>query len=320
MQSISEQIRLTGIIPVVKFDSADHAVPLAQTLMKNSLPAIEVTFRTAEAEAALQRISAAFPDMLLGAGTVLTIEQVDRAIAAGAKFIVSPGFNKTTAEYCIKKNIPIFPGCSTPSDIEQALELGLTDVKFFPAEQSGGAAMIKALSAPYPSVRFMPTGGISPHNIAQYLELPQVFACGGSWMVNNALMAAGKFDEIGQAVREAVRSTMGFMIKHVGINTENEEEAWREAKKMADLFLLPINEIPISLFVGTEFEFMKSPYYGKNGHIGIGVYSVDRVCAMLEKKGCRFRPETYKYNDKGEKTFAYLEDEIGGFAIHFVNR
>lgn len=203
MNTIFTQIKKTGIVPVVVLDRAKDALPLGEALYKGGLPCAEVTFRTSAAEEAIRIMSEHFPQMLIGAGTVLTTDMADRAVSAGARFIVSPGFNPVVVEHCIKQNIPIIPGCSTPSDIEAALEYGLEVVKFFPAEPAGGLNYIKAVSAPYSSVRFMPTGGINPQNVKDYLSFPAVLACGGSWMVKEQLILEEKFDEIERLVRNA---------------------------------------------------------------------------------------------------------------------
>ncbi len=204
MNEVLEKIHQTGIIPVVVIDDVKDAEPLAKALCDGGLPCAEVTFRTAAAEEAIRIMTQKFPDMFVGAGTVLTTEQVDRAIAAGAKFIVSPGSNPKVIAYCIEKNIPITPGVCTPSEVEQALEFGLDVVKFFPAEQAGGLAMIKAMAAPYTNVKFMPTGGISPSNVREYLAYNKILACGGSWMVKGDLVKAGDFDKITELTKEAV--------------------------------------------------------------------------------------------------------------------
>ena len=225
MNPILEEISLLGIVPVIALDNAEDALPLAKALYDGGLPCAEVTFRTAAAEEAIQIITKAYPDMLVGAGTVLTTEQVDRAVNAGAKFIVSPGFNPKVVSYCVSKNIPITPGCSSPSDIEQALELGLEVVKFFPAEASGGLAKIKAMAAPYTNMKFLPTGGINAKNLNSYLEFKKIIACGGSWMVSKDLLKARDFDGIQKLTREAVQLMLGFELKHIGINAGNETEA-----------------------------------------------------------------------------------------------
>ena len=204
INAVLTEISKLGIVPVVALDDAKDARFLAQALCDGGLPCAEVTFRTAAAEEAIQIMASDFPNMLIGAGTVLTTEQVDKAIAAGAKFIVSPGLNPTVVKYCIEKNIPVTPGCSSPSDIEIALELGLEVVKFFPAEAAGGLKMIKAMSAPYGNVKFMPTGGINAKNINSYLAFDKILACGGSWMVKGDMIKAGEFDKIEAMTKEAV--------------------------------------------------------------------------------------------------------------------
>ena len=201
MNKILKQIEETGIVPVVVLNDAKDAEPLAQALCDGGLPCAEVTFRTEES---IGIMTEKFPDMLIGAGTVLTTEQVDRAVAAGAEFIVSPGLNPKVVKYCVDKGILIIPGCANPSDVEQAIEYGLEAVKFFPAEQAGGLAYIKAIAAPYVSMKFMPTGGINPDNVKAYLAYDRILACGGSWMVKSGFINAGEFDKIKAMVEEAV--------------------------------------------------------------------------------------------------------------------
>ncbi len=203
MNQILERIQKTGIIPVVALEEVKDALPLAQALCDGGLPCAEVTFRTAAAEESIRLMSEQFPEMLIGAGTVLTTDQVDRAVAAGAKFIVSPGFNPKVVKHCVDKGVLITPGCSCPSDIEQALEFGLDVVKFFPAEPNGGLKMIKALAAPYNMVKFMPTGGINAANVRDYLAYDRIVACGGSWMVKGDMLKAGDFQKITALAKEA---------------------------------------------------------------------------------------------------------------------
>lgn len=205
MERIEEQLYKLGIVPVVVLHNAKDARPLAHALTKGGLSCAEVTFRTEAAEEAIRRMTAAYPEMLVGAGTVLTKEQVKRARGAGAGFIVSPGFDEEIVDYCLEKGIPVFPGCITPSELAQAVKRGLKVVKFFPSEQFGGTAAIKALAAPYTMVRFMPTGGVNQDNLKDYLSCDEVIACGGSWMVKGDLVKAGKFDEIKAMTEEAVK-------------------------------------------------------------------------------------------------------------------
>ncbi len=203
IDQIKSELHRIGIIPVVVIDNAEDAVPLAEALMKGGLPAAEVTFRTAAASDAIRKIKESFPEMLVGAGTVLTKEQVDSAANAGAEFLVSPGFNPDTVKYAISKGIPFTPGTQTPGEMEQAMALGLDFVKFFPAEPSGGIKMIKAVAAAYTNLSFMPTGGINSENVSEYLAYDRILACGGSWMVKKDLISSGNFAEIERLTREA---------------------------------------------------------------------------------------------------------------------
>lgn len=203
MNDMMKKLNKIGIVPVVVLDSAEDALPLAEQLMEGGLPCAEVTFRTAAAEESIRRMAKAFPDMILGAGTVLSCEQADRAMDAGAKFIVSPGFNPRVTEHVLKKGVPMTPGICTPTEIEAALQFDLDVLKFFPAEPSGGLKMIKALAAPYVGINFMPTGGINAENVRDYLKYDRIVACGGSWMVSGKLVKEGNFAEIGRLVREA---------------------------------------------------------------------------------------------------------------------
>ena len=196
MNELEEKFYETRVVPVVVLEDAEDAVPLAQALVEGGLLSAEVTFRTAAAEESIRRMTEAFPQMLVGAGTVLTKEQVDAAAAAGAKFIVSPGFDPEIVDYCLEKKIPVLPGCISPSEVAQAVKRGLTIAKFFPAEQAGGIAMIKAMAAPYVGLKFMPTGGINAGNLTEYLSCDKILCCGGSWMVKGDLVKAGNFGKI----------------------------------------------------------------------------------------------------------------------------
>ncbi|WP_076541848.1 bifunctional 4-hydroxy-2-oxoglutarate aldolase/2-dehydro-3-deoxy-phosphogluconate aldolase [Shewanella sp. UCD-KL21] len=203
MSTLNERLKQLKVIPVIAIKNADDAVKLSQVLVENGMPCAEITFRTPAAAQAIKNMRAAYPDMLIGAGTVLNSATVDAAIDAGVDFIVSPGFNPTTVKYCQQRGMAIIPGVNNPSLVEQAMEMGLDTVKFFPAEPSGGISMLKALTAVYP-VTIMPTGGVSPKNINDYLAVDAVVACGGTWMVPANLVDNQQWDEIGRLVREAV--------------------------------------------------------------------------------------------------------------------
>lgn len=203
MKTLEEQFYEYAVVPVVVLDDADDAAPLAEALIKGGLPCAEVTFRTEAAEESIRIMSEKYPEMLVGAGTVLTTEQVNRAVAAGAKFIVSPGFDPEIVDYCLEKKIPVFPGCISPSEVAQAVKRGLKVVKFFPAEQAGGLAMLKAMAAPYTMLKFMPTGGINTKNLKEYLGFSKILCCGGSWMVKGDMIKNKEFDKITEMTREA---------------------------------------------------------------------------------------------------------------------
>ncbi len=295
MNCVIEEISKIGIVPVIALDNAKDARPLAEALFKGGLPCAEVTFRTDAAEESIRIIANEFPQMMVGAGTVLTTEQVDRAVNAGAKFIVSPGLNPKVVKCCMDKNIPILPGTATPSDVEAAIELGLEVVKFFPAEQAGGIKMIKAMSAPYTKMKFMPTGGITADNLKEYLDFNKIVACGGSFMVKKDLVVAGKFDEIEALTKDAVNKMLGFEVRHVGINATEENEA-------------------------NGMEIVKNLYLGACGHIAIATNYMERAIYHLERQGVVFDENTAKRDDKGNLKAIYMKNEVGGFAIHLLQK
>jgi 2-dehydro-3-deoxyphosphogluconate aldolase / (4S)-4-hydroxy-2-oxoglutarate aldolase len=209
MEAITAHLRRLRIVPVIVINDAQHAVPLAGALADGGLPCAEITYRTAQASDALRRIAAERPDVLVGAGTVLTAKQAADARDAGARFIVAPGFSAAVVDYCVEHEIPVYPGVCTPTEIEMALARNLRVLKFFPAEPMGGLAFLKAIAAPYGDVDFMPTGGIGPSNLEAYLAFRRVVACGGSWMAPAEWIAAGQFDRIRDEVRGAVALTGG---------------------------------------------------------------------------------------------------------------
>ncbi len=320
MTELERKVYELGVIPVIKISDPDDAIPLAMALIDGGLPAAEITFRTSCAAEAIKKITDAFPEMLVLAGTVLNAAQVDAAVAAGAKMIVSPGLNPKTVSYCKSKNVPIIPGTANPSDIEQAIELGLDTVKFFPAEAVGGLKMLKAMSAPYGAMKFMPTGGINAENLLTYLQFDKILCCGGSFMVKDDLIRDKKWDEITELTRGAVRAMLGFEFAHVGINSENKEEALRAAKLLETMFGLPIRETSKSYFAGVPFEVMTAKGPGKNGHIGIKTNFVDRAMAYFKRQGFAIDESSITYADNGKPKFFYFKDEILGFAFHVVQK
>ena len=318
---IMKQVYNIGIIPVIKINDASKAVPLAKALIEGGLAAAEVTFRTDAAEDAIRAIANAYPDMLVGAGTVLTIEQAKRAMDAGAKFIVSPGFNPKVVKWCLDNGITPLPGCTTPSEIEGALELGLDVVKFFPAEQSGGLDKIKAMSAPYGGVKFMPTGGVTLDNVNTYLANNKIVACGGSFMVKENYIDNDQWDEIVKLTKQSVDTMLGLEIGHIGINSENEEEAKKTAEMLSMLLGKPLDKDTLkSVFVTSEFEVMKSKGPGRCGHIAVLTNNVERAIYHLGLRGVKFNEESATFNADGSRKFIYLAEEFGGFGIHLMQK
>ena len=320
MNQILEQIYKIGIIPVIAIDDPDKAVPLAKALVKGGLPAAEITFRTQAAEASIRAICKEAPEMLVGAGTVTTSEQLDCALAAGAKFIVSPGFNPDMVKYGLSKGALMLPGTATGGEMEQAMSMGLDAVKFFPAEQNGGIAKLKALAGPYRTLKWMPTGGINAKNLMDYLSFDQILACGGTWMVKKDMIENERWDEIIRLCREAVKTMLGIELAHVGVNCGSAEEAESLARAVSVLLGLDVRQTSKSWFAGSAVEYMNKPGPGVKGHIGFRTNSVKRAMYHLGRAGVVFDEDTLQYNDKGEPKFVYIKGDFGGFAIHLLNR
>jgi len=319
VNKILEKIGELGIIPVVKIEKPEDALLLGRALIDGGLPIAEITFRTSAAEESIKSLARELPTLLVGAGTVLTIEQVKKAVTAGAKFIVSPGFNPKVVDYCIENNIPITPGINNPTQIEMAIERGIEVVKCFPAEASGGLSLLKSMSAPYNNIKFIPTGGINQNNLCSYLSNNKVLACGGSWMVKPELISSGNFTEITRLTKEAISTMLGFEFAHLGINEENEDKALNSASLLSHLFYFPIKEGTSSIFAGPGFEVMKNQYLGKHGHIAIATNDIHRAIAYLKKKDISVLPETAKEKD-GKLKAIYVAQEVSGFAIHLLQK
>lgn len=317
-KNLTEQIREIGIVPVIKLNDASKAAPLAKALCEGGLPCAEVTFRTECAADSIRAMKAACPEMLVGAGTVLTTQQVDSAVKAGSSFIVSPGLNPDIVKYCVDRDIPVFPGCANPSDVEQAIKYGLKTVKFFPAEAMGGLKTINAMAPVYSQICFMPTGGINACNVCEYLKNDRIIACGGTWMVPADAIDRDDFEEIRRLTQEAVHTMLGFRLAHVGINCANPAEAQSVAQNFENIFGFTANENPGSIFSAGYIESLKNPYLGTNGHIAIAVNSVEHAKAYLMRKGVSFNEESAVYMEDGRIKAIYMEKEIGGFAIHLV--
>ena len=319
MNKTLEKIGELGIVPVVKIEKAEDALPLGKALMDGNLPIAEITFRTSAAEESIKSLTKELPTLLVGAGTVLTIEQVKKAVSAGAQFIVSPGFNPKVVDYCIENSIPITPGINNPTQIEMALERGIEIVKFFPAEASGGLPLLTSMSAPYSGIKFIPTGGINLNNLTSYLSNKKVHACGGSWMVKDNLISSGNFDEITRLTEEAVSTMLGFEFAHLGINEENQNKALNSANLLSHLFYFQIKEGTSSVFAGPAFEVTKNKYLGKHGHVAIATDDINRAIKYLKMKNISILPETKKEKE-GKLKAVYLDQEVSGFAIHLFQK
>ena len=316
---ILEKLSLAGLVPVIALNDADDAVPLCKALADGGLPVAEITFRTAAAEESIRRVHEQLPNVILCAGTVLTTEQAERAVKAGAAAIVSPGLNPEVVKWCIDHDVPVCPGTSNPSDIEVALSFGLKAVKVFPAEAIGGLKLIKSMAAPYVDMRFMPTGGINEQNMLDYLAFDKILCCGGSWMVPGDAVKAKDWARITEITRSAVDKMLGFELRHVGINSGSPEQAEKDAEQLAKLLNWPVKPGNSSVFAGTGFECMKAVGRGEKGHIAILTNSVKRAKWHLEQRGFAFDEDSAGYKN-GKLNAIYLKDDICGFAFHLLQK
>lgn len=315
-----DRISQIGIVPVVKITNIEDALPLAHALKDGGIDVAEITFRSEFAADAIALISKELPDMLIGAGTVLTVEQAQAAIHAGATFIITPGFNEAVVKWCVEHEIDVYPGVSTASEIEQALHYGLSDLKFFPAESSGGAKKLKDLGAPYQNIRFLPTGGINKTNMHEYLSLPNVSAIGGSFMLPNDLIDAKDWEGITALCKDAVKTMLDFSLIHIGINSENEETSLQTAAALCEMFNFTYYKKPKSNFAGKGFEVLHGKGRGEHGHIGIYTPYPQRAMYHLAKKGIAFIEDSITRNKKTKLVnFVYLDMELSGFGIHLIN-
>lgn len=308
-----------GIVPVVVIENADDAVATAQALLAGGVNVMEITLRTPAGLEAIRRVSQNCPEILVGAGTVLTLEQCQKAVENGAKFVVSPGLDDSIVEWCLANEILVTPGCVTPTEITRALSYKLSVLKFFPANVYGGLAALKALSGPFGGVKFIPTGGINADNMNEYLSSPFVHAVGGSWICEKADISSHNFERITQKTSEAVRLSLGFDLTHVGINLADEQSSMNVVEQFADLFGFSPKLGNSSNFAGDRIEVMKSMYLGKNGHLAISTTNIARAISFLNNKGVQVDINTAKF--KNDNMIAvYLRDEVGDFAIHLLQK
>ena len=314
-----EKLGQGGIVPVVVIENADKALGTADALQAGGIHAMEITLRTEAAFDAIKAVAGQRPDMLVGAGTVLDLEQAKRSIDAGAKFIVSPGFDEDVVRFCLKRDIPVIPGCATPTEIMHAWNMGCKVLKFFPANVYGGLSALKALAGPFGDVKFIPTGGVNTENIGQFINLQFVYAVGGSWVCPKADINAGNYERITELCKEAVKAVLGFEIAHVGINTQDAEASLKVASSLAGALGMELKAGGSSNFVGSGIEVMKAPYLGANGHIAMRANNLEIACAYFEQKGLEVDMGTAKYQNNILKA-VYLKDSFGGFAVHLLRK
>ena len=316
---ILNKLSAAGVVPVVVIENAKDAVPTAEAMLRGGIDVMEITFRTAAAPDAIRAVSENCPKMLVGAGTVITLEQCKQAVDCGASFIVSPGFNREVVAWCVEHDIAVTPGCVTPTEIMEAMELGLKVLKFFPANVYGGLGAMKALSGPFGGIKFIPTGGINAQNLAEYISAPFIHAVGGSWVCPKADISAGHFEKITQLCREARKAVLGFEVAHIGVNCPDAESSLSLCGSFSEAFGFETKLGNSSNFSTSAIEIMKSNYLGEKGHIAIRTNRMEAAICELAAKGFQIDPDTAKY--KGDRMIAvYLRQEFGGFAVHLLQK
>lgn len=315
-----ESIYRIGFIPVVALNDVKKAIGLAGALKNGGIPIIEVTYRTQQASDCIRAIRQKYPNIIVGAGTILTVSQAEEALRCGAMFIVSPGFDKTIVNYCLEQKVPIIPGVSNPSEIQQAVGLGLKVLKFFPAEPLGGTTAVNFMAAPFPGVKFLPAGGIVMSNLGEYLANPNVFACAGGFVARANMIEGEDWEGITKLCRQAIQEVLGFEFAHVGLNCEDTEKAKECAVFFVNSFMQNSKEGNSSIFIDERIELMKQPFYGTNGHLGFYTKNVERAIYYLEQEGYMIQEETIRYDTKGVMQSVYLRGEINGFAVHIVRK
>lgn len=320
MRDIAEHVKNAGLVPVVVIEDVKNAPKSAKALLAGGIDVMEITLRTPAGLDAIKSVKSDYPDMYVGAGTVLTLEQAKQAVANGAEFIVSPGLCEEVVRWCLENDIAIFPGCVTPSELTKAYELGLNTVKFFPANIYGGYKGLKALHGPFPMLTFIPTGGINADNLSGYADKSFIHAIGGGWLTDTKMIKEGNFAGITETVKQAVSKLLGFELAHVGINESHPESANDIAKIFSNAFGFACNEGNSSVFAGNGIEVCKENGRGRSGHIAIRTNNVERACYYLRKSGFKMDWDTAKENNEGEVIAVYLAEEISGFAVQLLQK
>ncbi|MBU3826235.1 MAG: bifunctional 4-hydroxy-2-oxoglutarate aldolase/2-dehydro-3-deoxy-phosphogluconate aldolase [Candidatus Anaerobiospirillum merdipullorum] len=319
-ENIFDKISEYGIVPLVTLDDANDAVPLAQALVKGGIPIAEVTFRTAAGGESIKRMAKEVPEIMVGAGTVHDIDHAKETVDNGGKFIITPGFNRKVVEWCVNHDVPVCPGTVVPSDLEDALDCGLRVVKFFPAGAYGGVNTLKALAGPYAQLKFVPTGGVNLDNMCDFLDLPNVAAVGGSFVPPSKLVKAKDWDGIAAECRRIMNLVFDFSVGHVGINAGTADNATNVSNALAAMFDVESRDAGSAYFVGDLAEVMKVPFVGSNGHICVDTRDLRRALALMARKGIKLDEKNVIRDAKGNIIAAYLEGEVGGFAVHLRQR
>ena len=315
---VLKRLAQSGVVPVVVLEDAKDAVPTAKAMLAGGIDVMEITFRTAAAADSIKAVAQECPDMVVGAGTVINLEQCKLAVECGAKFIVSPGYDEETVAWCCDNGIPVTPGCVTPTEIMMALKHGLKVLKFFPANVYGGLSAIKSLAGPFGGVKFIPTGGVNAQNLAEFISSPYIHAVGGSWICPKADIAAGNFDKITALCKEARKTLLGFEVAHIGINTPDADAAMDVCKAFNHAFDFNVKQGNSSNFASTGVEVMKTMFKGANGHIAIRTNKMIPAIAEMERRGYELDMDSVK--DKNNIKAVYFKNEIGGFAVHLLQK
>ena len=315
---VLKRLAQSGVVPVVVLEDAKDAVPTAKAMLAGGIDVMEITFRSAAAADSIKAVAQECPDMVVGAGTVINLEQCKLAVECGAKFIVSPGYDEETVAWCCDNGIPVTPGCVTPTEIMMALKHGLKVLKFFPANVYGGLSAIKSLAGPFGGVKFIPTGGVNAQNLAEFISSPYIHAVGGSWICPKADIAAGNFDKITALCKEARKTLRGFEVAHIGINTPDADASLDVCKAFNDAFDFNIKQGNSSNFASTGVEVMKTMFKGANGHIAIRTNKMIPAIAEMERRGYELDMDSVK--DKDNIKAVYFKNEIGGFAVHLLQK
>ena len=315
---VLKRMACAGIVPVVVLEDAKDAVPTARAMVAGGIDVMEITFRTAAAADSIRAVAAEVPDMLVGAGTVVNLEQCKLAVECGAKFIVSPGYDEEVVSWCCDNGIAVCPGCVTPTEIMMALKHGLKVLKFFPANVYGGLGAIKALAGPFGGVKFIPTGGVNLQNVGEFIADSHIHAVGGSWVCPKADIAAGNFEKITALCKESRKALLGFEVAHVGINCADAEVCEQVCDAFTAAFDFGVKKGNSSNFASTGVEVMKTMFKGANGHIAIRTNKMTPAIAEMERRGLELDMDSVK--DKDNIKAVYFKNEFGGFAVHLLQK